>query len=73
MVSQTAVPDKNNGLTAIPRLLDRMVLERAVVTIDAVGCQQTIVLALKHTLHRNMIAAFANTKRDIFTPTVQDQ
>ena len=38
---------KSNGITAIPRLLGRMVLEGAVVTIDAAGCQRAIVQNLQ--------------------------
>ena len=34
---------KGNEITAILRLLNRMVLKRAVVTIDTVGCQTAIV------------------------------
>ena len=36
---------KSNRSTAIPRLLDRMALEGAVVTINAAGCQRAIVQA----------------------------
>ena len=38
---------KSNEITAIPRLLDRMVLEGAVVTINAAGCQRAIVQVLR--------------------------
>ena len=38
---------KSNEITAIPRLLERLALEGAVVTIDAAGCQRAIVQALR--------------------------
>ena len=34
-------------MAALPRLLDRLVLEGTVVTIDAVGCRTAIVQALR--------------------------
>ena len=63
-----------------------MVLEGAVVTIDAAGCQKAIVqalqaagadyvLALKRnhpTLHAAVRAAFEDAARGVFTPEVQD-
>ena len=69
---------KGHEITAIPRLLDRMALEGAVVTIDAAGCQTAIVrhlqdadanclLAVKRnqpTLHREVVAAFAEAERE---------
>ena len=33
---------KSNEITAIPRLLDQLVLKGALVTIDAMGCQRAI-------------------------------
>ncbi len=72
-LAQEPCAAKGNEITAIPRLLERMVLEGAVVTIDAAGCQTAIVchlrdanadylLAVKRnqpTLHRDVMAAFA--------------
>ncbi|MEO6567636.1 MAG: ISAs1 family transposase [Opitutaceae bacterium] len=40
---QVAVTDKSNEITAIPRLLELMDLQGAVVTIDAIGTQREIV------------------------------
>jgi predicted transposase YbfD/YdcC len=39
---QLAVDDKSNEITAIPKLLDMLNLKKAVVTIDAMGCQTEI-------------------------------
>ena len=69
------------------RLLERMVLEGAVVTIDAASCQRAIVqdlraadadyvLAVKRnqlTLHAKVHAAFEEADRGAFTPEVQDR
>ena len=41
-LGQVAVGDKSNEITAIPRLLDLLDLEGALVTIDAMGCQKEI-------------------------------
>lgn len=40
--AQTAVDDKSNEITAIPKLLELMDLRGAVVTIDAIGTQRDI-------------------------------
>ena len=85
-LAQEPCQAKSNEITAIPRLLERMVLEGAVVTIDAAGCQRAIVqdlraagadyvLAVKRnqpTLHAEVRAAFAEADRGAFTPEVQD-
>ena len=39
---QIATDAKSNEITAIPKLLEMLVLEGSVVTIDAMGCQKTI-------------------------------
>ena len=42
VLGQEAVADKSNEITAIPRLLERLELKGAVVTIDAIGTQTAI-------------------------------
>ena len=34
--------EKSNEITAIPKLLDMLVVEGAIITIDAMGCQRDI-------------------------------
>ncbi|MBP7632657.1 ISAs1 family transposase [Candidatus Ozemobacteraceae bacterium] len=41
-LAQTAVEAKSNEITAFPKLLDMLVLEGAVVTTDAMGCQTEV-------------------------------
>ncbi len=41
-LGQQATEAKSNEITAIPQLLDRIDVQRAVVTIDAMGCQKEI-------------------------------
>lgn len=41
-LAQTAVDEKSNEITAFPKILDMLVLEGAVVTIDAMGCQTEV-------------------------------
>ncbi|MXZ43328.1 MAG: ISAs1 family transposase, partial [Caldilineaceae bacterium SB0666_bin_21] len=86
-VAQEACDAKSNEITAIPRLLDRIHLEGAVVTIDAAGCQTAIVQALRaadadyllavkgnqQTLHRKVKVAFDEAERGVFTPEVEDR
>lgn len=42
VLGQEAVSGKSNEIVAIPRLLDRLALAGALVTIDAIGCQTAI-------------------------------
>jgi predicted transposase YbfD/YdcC len=42
VLAQQKVADKSNEITAIPKLLDLLALDGAVVTIDAMGCQKAI-------------------------------
>jgi len=42
VLGQTKVAEKSNEIVAIPKLLDLLSLEGAIVTIDALGCQREI-------------------------------
>ncbi len=71
----------------IRRLLQHMALKKAVVTIDAAGCQTVIVqnlrkaganyvLAVKRNQrihHKAVITTFDNAERGVFTPEAQDR
>jgi predicted transposase YbfD/YdcC len=42
VLGQVKVAEKSNEITAIPKLLDMLVVEGAIITIDAMGCQRAI-------------------------------
>ncbi len=42
VLAQTKVVEKSNEIVAIPKLLDMLAIEGAIVTIDAMGCQRAI-------------------------------
>jgi predicted transposase YbfD/YdcC len=42
VMGQVKVADKANEIVAIPKLLDLLAIEGAIVTIDAIGCQRDI-------------------------------
>ena len=42
VLGQVKVAEKSNEITAIPKLLDMLAIEGAIVTIDAMGCQREI-------------------------------
>jgi len=42
VLGQVKVAEKSNEITAIPKLLDMLAIEGAIVTIDAMGCQRAI-------------------------------
>jgi predicted transposase YbfD/YdcC len=79
-LGQVAVAEKSNEITAIPKLLDLLELDGAVVTIDAMGCQTEIaekivekeadyVLAVKGnqpTLHEGIVDFFLEQMEDDF-------
>jgi predicted transposase YbfD/YdcC len=43
ILGQVKTADKSNEITAIPELLDALCIEGATITIDAMGCQHTII------------------------------
>ena len=43
VLGQRKVDEKSNEITAIPKLLEALELSGTVVTIDAMGCQRSIV------------------------------
>lgn len=80
VLAQEAVADKSNEITAIPQLLQLLVLKGAIVTIDAMGCQKEIaqkiidakadyVLALKgnqKTLEEDVVQFFEQQLKESF-------
>ena len=42
-LAQVKTADKSNEITTIPELLDALLLKGCIVTLDAMGCQKTIV------------------------------
>lgn len=42
VIGQIKVAEKSNEIVAIPKLLDLLAIERAIVSIDAIGCQRDI-------------------------------
>jgi predicted transposase YbfD/YdcC len=42
VLGQVKVAEKSNEIVAIPKLLDMLAIEGAIVTIDAIGCQRDI-------------------------------
>lgn len=83
VLGQVKVDEKSNEIVAIPKLLDLLVIEGAIVTIDAMGCQRGIaqqirdkkadyVLALKGnqgTLHEDVEVFVAEQKANGFKDT----
>ena len=47
VLGQVKVSEKSNEIVAIPALLDMMMIEGAVITIDAIGCQRAIAKQIK--------------------------
>lgn len=47
VLSQRGVDDKSNEITAIPELLRMLDVKKAIITIDAMGCQKEIASQIK--------------------------
>jgi predicted transposase YbfD/YdcC len=47
VLCQQAVDDKSNEITAIPELIKMLDVRKAIVTIDAIGCQKEIAAQIK--------------------------
>jgi predicted transposase YbfD/YdcC len=63
MLGQVAVDGKSNEITAIPRLLELLDLEGALVTIDAIGCQKAIAKKIVDGGGDYVLVAKANQER----------
>ena len=48
VLGQVKVDDKSNEITAIPKLLSRLNIVGAIITIDAMGCQRKIAKQIIH-------------------------
>ncbi len=62
VLGQEAVSGKENEISAIPRLLERLELTGALVTIDAIGCQAKIAGAIRAQGADYLLALKANQK-----------
>ena len=62
VLGQEAVAGKENEISAIPRLLERLELTGALVSIDAIGCQRHIAEAIRARGADYLLALKANQK-----------
>src|SRR3954453_20998655 len=61
VLGQVKVAEKSNEIVAIPKLLDLMAIEGAVVTIDAIGCQRDIAQTILDRKADYVLALKGNT------------
>lgn len=59
---QQKVDEKSNEITAIPKILDSLVLKGCIITIDAMGCQKKIVEKIRIQEADYVIAVKGNQK-----------
>lgn len=60
VVGQQKVEAKSNEITAIPALLDKLAIEGAIVTIDAMGCQKDVAKKIINKKADYVLAVKAN-------------
>ncbi|MGQ5525659.1 ISAs1 family transposase [Chitinimonas sp. PSY-7] len=65
-LGQCQVSDKSNEITAIPALLDALVLKNSIVTLDAMGCQRAIVSKIMER-GADYLVTLKGNQRKIFT------
>lgn len=84
-LGQIKTDDKSNEITAIPELLDSLMLKNSIVTIDAMGCQKAIaekirkenadyILAVKQNhpqLHNDIISSFSLLKSQNYQSDIE--
>ena len=63
VLGQRQVDDKSNEITAIPELLDVLNIKGSIVTLDAMGCQRTIVAKILEKEADYLVALKANQGR----------
>jgi predicted transposase YbfD/YdcC len=63
VLGQVATADHSNEITAIPRLLRLLDIQGAVVTIDAMGCQQAIARQIREQGADYVLAVKGNQKK----------
>jgi predicted transposase YbfD/YdcC len=63
VLAQQKVDEKSNEITAIPKLLDMLMLKGAVVTMDAMGCQKSITQNIIDAKGDYAIAVKGNQKK----------
>ena len=62
VLGQSKVEDKTNEITAIPKLLDLLLIKGAIITIDAMGCQRDIVNKIREKNGDYVLAVKGNQK-----------
>ena len=71
VLGQLKVDEKSNEITAIPKLLELLVIKGCIVTIDAMGCQKEIVSAIAEKEADYLIAVKGN--QDNLQEQIQDR
>ncbi len=65
ILGQIKVDEKSNEITAIPKLLNALLLDGCIVTIDAMGCQKKIAKQII-TKNADYILAVKNNQRELY-------
>ena len=65
-LGQVQTGDKSNEITAIPELLELLYLEKATVTIDAMGCQKEIVKKIVKEKKADYMIAAKNNQKSLY-------
>lgn len=59
------VDDKSNEIDALPKMIDKLAIEEATITIDAMGCQKKIVKKI-HEKSAHYVIALKKNQKNLF-------
>lgn len=65
-LGQVQTEEKSNEITAIPELLELLYLEKATVTIDAIGCQKEVVKKIVKEKKADYVIAVKNNQKSLY-------
>lgn len=68
VLGQVKTEEKSNEITAIPLLLDKLLLDNCIVTIDAMGCQRKIARVITEK-NADYILALKENQKELFRDT----
>lgn len=70
VIGQVKTDEKSNEITAIPELLDMLLIKGSIVTIDAMGCQKDIAEKIVKEFWKEMGPCFFHDILPSFLPFI---
>lgn len=71
VIGQIKTDDKSNEITAIPDLLDMLIIKGCIVTIDAMGCQKKIARKIVEDCHSDYVLSVKGNQEGLMNDIVE--